>query len=115
MIPRLLEQLEQGHAEFSWKELCCGLVACATVLRWRARARAGAVLVQPAGPKKKQPLEVAMVKKQIQQLDHHRQRTTGTTALCAQWAQAISRRRFQELVAQERQNRIDDMKRIRWL
>ena len=115
MIPRLLEQLEQGRREFTWRELCYELVPCATVLRWKARALAGEPLVQPAGPKKKQKLDAETVKKKIQQLSHGRQRTAGTTALHAQFADAISRRRFQQLVAQERQNRIDDMKRIQWL
>jgi hypothetical protein len=115
MIPRLLEQLEQAHREFSWRELCYGLVPCATVLRWRARAQAGEVLLQKAGPKKQQPLDMAMVKKSIEELAHGRQRTAGTTALYAQLSNAISRRRFQELVAEERQNKLDDMKRIQWL
>lgn len=115
MIPRLLEQLERGREEFSWKELCYELLPCATVLRWRARAQAGQMLVQKAGPKKKEPLDGESVRKRIQELDHGRRRTAGTTALYAELADSISRRRFQELVAQERQNRIDDMKRIQWL
>lgn len=115
MIPRVLEQLDKGRQEFTWRELCYGLLPCATVLRWRARAQAGAPLLEPTGPKKKQPLDVAAVKEQIQKLPHHRQRTSGTTALYQEWAQAISRRHFQELVAEERQHRNDDMKRISWL
>src|SRR6187431_42092 len=107
MIPRLLEQLKQGHREFSWRELCYELVPCATVLRWRARAQAGEALVQKAGPKKKQQLDPQTVKKKIQQLCHGRRRTAGTAALHAQFSDAISRRRFQELVAQERHNRLD--------
>jgi len=115
MIPRLLEQLELGHREFSWRELCYELVPCATVLRWRARAQAGEALVQPAGPKKKQKLDAQTVKKKIEQLSHGPRRTAGSTTLYAQLSDAISRRRFQQLVAQERQNRIDNMKRIQWL
>src|SRR5260221_6320457 len=115
MIPRLLEQLDKAHREFSLKELCYGLVPCATMLRWRARSKAGAALLEKAGPKKKEPLDPESVKKKIQQLAHGRQRTAGTTALYEQLADAISRRRFQELVAEERQNKIDDMKRIQWL
>jgi hypothetical protein len=115
MIPRILEQLDRGHQEFSWMELCYGLVSCATVLRWRARSKAGQALVQKAGPKKREPLDPRVVKSKIEQLAHGRQRTAGTTELHAQLADAISRRRFQELVAQERQNRIENMKRIQWL
>jgi hypothetical protein len=115
MIPRLLEQLEQAHREFSWWELCYGLLPCATVLRWRARAQAGEAVVRKAGVKKKEPLDLPMVKMKIEQLSHGPRRTAGTTALHAHFSDAISRRRFQELVAQERQNKLDDMKRIQWL
>lgn len=115
MIPRILEHLEQAHQEFTWRELCYQLVPCATVLRWRTRSKAGAVLVEKAGPKKKVPLNLQTVRLQIAKLDPGRQRTAGTTALYQELAQAISRRRFQELVAQERRSRLDDMKRIQWL
>ena len=115
MIPRILEQLEKAHQSFSWRELCYQLVPCATVLRWRARAKAGVPLVDKAGPKKKEPLDLQAVRLKIEELDHGRQRSAGTTALYEQLADAISRRRFQQLVAQERQNKLDDMKRIQWL
>jgi hypothetical protein len=115
MIPRILEQLAKGRAEFSWKELCYGLVPCATVMRWRARAQAGAPLLEKAGPKKRERLELGAVQEKIHQLQHGRRRTAGTTALYAQLSDSISRRRFQELVAEERQNRLDSMKRIEWL
>lgn len=115
MIPHILEQLDRARQEFSWKELCHGLVPCATVLRWRARSRAGAPLLQKAGPKKTEACDPETVRTKIEQLDHGRQRTAGTTALQAEFADAISRRRFQELVAEARQNQFDHMKRIQWL
>src|SRR5690349_14383083 len=106
MIPRILEQLERAHQTFSWRELCYQLLPCATVLRWRARAKAGVALVEKAGPKKTESFDLQAVKSKIQQLDHGRQRTAGTTALYEELADSISRRRFQELVVQERQNLI---------
>jgi hypothetical protein len=115
MIPRILEQLDLGRREFSWRELCYGLVPCATVLRWRTRALAGAAVVEKAGPKKKESIELARVKEKIQQLEHGPRRTAGTTALYAELSDSISRRRFQELVAEERQSRLESMKRIQWL
>jgi len=115
MIPRILELLDEARQEFGCKELCSGLLACATVLRWRARSQAGVMLVDKPGPKKRAPLDSQTLKTQIQQLDHGPRRTAGTTELHAQWSDAISRRRFHQLVAQERQNRIDNMKRIHWL
>jgi len=115
MIPHVLQQLEQANRQFSWRELCYGLLPCATVLRWRARSQAGVPVVEPPGAKKKGTLDVQIIKSKIDELVHGRQRTAGTTALYEQFADAISRRRFQELVAQERQNIVDDMKRIQWL
>lgn len=114
MIPRILQQLDKARQEFSWRALCYGLLPCATVMRWRARAEAGEPLLEKPGPKKKEPLDLETVREKIGQLEHGRRRTAGTTALQAEWSDAISRRRFQELVAEERQNRIDDMKRIQW-
>jgi hypothetical protein len=115
MIPRILERLGQARREFTWAELCYELIPCATVLRWRARARAGQPLIEPAGPKRNTLLDIETIKKKIQQLQHGRRRTAGTTALMEELKDEVSRRRFQEMVAQERQNRINDMKRIQWL
>src|SRR5689334_19155217 len=115
MIPRILEHLEQGRREFSWRQLCYELLPCATVLRWRARAQAGKPVVEQPGVKKKQTVDLQNVKSKIAQLVHRRRRTAGTSTLYAQFADSLSRRRFQELVAQERQNSVDDMKRIQWL
>jgi hypothetical protein len=115
MIPPILEQLAKGRQEFSWKELCYELLPCATVMRWRARARAGEPLLEKPGPKKKAPLDLKLVKTRITELDHGRRRSAGTTALQAELSNVISRRRFQELVAEERQNRLESMKRIQWL
>jgi hypothetical protein len=115
MIPRILERLNQARREFTWTELCYGLIPCATVLRWRARAQAGQPLVEPAGPKKNVPLDSEAIKKKIQELRHGRRRTAGTTALLEDLKDEISRRRFQELVAEERQNQLNNMKRIDWL
>ena len=115
MIPRILEQLEQSRREFSWRELCYGLLPCATVMRWRARAQAGETPVRQPGVKKKQTLDLATVKERIAALSHGRRRTAGSTAVHEQFADVISRRRFRELVAQERRNIVDDMKRIQWL
>src|SRR5512138_2987433 len=115
MIPRILEQLDQGRREFSWRQLCYGLLPCATVLRWRARARAGVPVVEKAGPRKKEPIDLAAVRTRVQQLEQGPRRTAGTTALYAELSGSISRRRLQELVAEERRNELDSMKRIAWL
>jgi hypothetical protein len=114
MIPRLLEQLQKGRLEFSWLELCSDLLAYSTVLRWNARATNGSVLMAKAGPKKKPLPDAAALQRQIQQLPAGARRTAGSGPLHQQWQDFISRRDFQEMVAQERQNKIDHMKRITW-
>jgi hypothetical protein len=114
MIPRILEHLQEGRQEFGWAQLCDGLIAYSTLLRWQARAKAGQAVVQKAGPKKKPLLDGAVLRQQIQRLSHGPRRCSGTGALHEQWSEFISRRQFQEMVAQERQNKIDDMKRITW-
>lgn len=115
MIPRILERLERAHGQFSWKELCHGLLPAATLMRWRARSGAGQPLIEKAGPKKKAALNADVLRARVKQLDHGPRRTSGTTAVYEQFSDVISRRRFQELVAEERQNKLDDMKRIQWL
>jgi transposase InsO family protein len=114
MIPRILDQLQTGRAEFTWPQLCSGLIAFSTVLRWKARAKASQLLVQKAGPKKKPLPDTTVLRRQIQQLPQGPRRSRGTGPLHQQWSEFISRRQFQEMVAQERQNKIDDMKRITW-
>jgi hypothetical protein len=115
MIPRILERLDQARREFTWADLCYGLIPCATIMRWRARAQTGQPLIEQPGPKKAAPLDTETIKGKISQLHHGRQRTAGTTALLAELQDEVSRRRFQEMVAEERQNRLNDMKRIQWL
>jgi hypothetical protein len=115
MIPRILEQLAQGRSEFSWKELCYQLLPCATVMRWRARAQASQPLLNQPGPKKSEPLDLKPLQARIAHLPHGRVRSTGTTALQVELASCISRRRFQQLVLEERQTHLHHMKRIQWL
>ena len=114
MIPPILECLEEGRQEFTWKELCYGVVAASTVYRWRARVAAGLAPVEKAGPKKEQLPTGADLQERIRQLDHGPRRTAGTTELQAQWSSYIGRRRFRELVEEVRQNLRDSLCRIQW-
>lgn len=115
MIPQILQRLQTARQEFTWRELCYRLIPCSTVLRWRARSQAGQRLIEKAGPRKKASYSGEDLRQAVGQLDHGPRRTAGVGALYEEWSQVISRRDFQELVAQERQNRNDDMKRITWL
>jgi hypothetical protein len=115
MIPRILERLQTARPQFTWPELCDRLVPCATVLRWRARAKAGQPLLDQAGPKKKEPLNSPLLWLQIGNLRHGRRRTAGTTAAYQKCRQFISRRQLQRRVARERHQQTDGMTRIQWL
>jgi hypothetical protein len=115
MIPRLLAKLEQGRRDFTWAELCYGLIPCATLLRWRARAQAGQPLIQSPGPKKDTPLDIQAIQQKLHELEHGRRRTAGTTALWEALQDQISRRRFQEMVAEERQQQLNALKHVHWL
>ena len=115
MIPRILGHLNQARQDFTWAQLCYGLIPCATVLRWRARAQAGQPLLEPPGPKKPAPLDAQTLQERIRRLRHGRRRTAGTTALFEELKDEVSRRRFQALVAQERQQQNQQMQHVQWL
>jgi len=72
------------------------------LLRWRARAGAGAPALAPPGPKKIAVLPLAALEAEIAQLCHSRKRTRGTGALYRRHRDAISRRALARLVAAER-------------
>lgn len=76
--------------------------------------KTGHPLVQKAGPKKKPLLDGQTLRRKIQQLPAGPRRASGAGPLHHQWSEFISRRQFQQMVAEERQNKIDDMKRITW-
>src|SRR5688500_6360307 len=99
MIPAFLQALAQAQSRtgLSRRALCAGL-PYATILRWSARSRRGQELLQKPGPKKTQPLDWKTLLPKLQQLDHARQRTHGTTALLSQYQEQLSRRHFQILV-----------------
>lgn len=115
MIPLILEQLDCARQEFNWQQLCQGLLAYSTVLRWKARVKAGRAVLEKAGSKKKPLLNGATLQQKIQSLHSGPRRTSGTGPLYQQWSDFISRREFQERVERERKNKLDDMKRITWL
>ena len=81
MIPCILERLEKARLEFTWPQLCEHLIPYATVMRWKARAKAGRPLLEKTGPKKKEPLPGSSLRMKVQQLQHGRRRSAGAPAL----------------------------------
>jgi transposase InsO family protein len=94
--------------------LCHGLPR-STIGRWKQRLRGGRPLLQSPGPKKLLSPDWPALIAQIKALTHGRRRTQGTTGLHQEHRREISRRRFQQLVQEERHRLSLNMKRIQWL
>jgi transposase InsO family protein len=98
----------------TWRQLAQH-VPYSTLMRWRQRQRRGLPLWQTPGPKKSAPLDWNEFYPLVEQLQHSRVRTRGTTGLQQRFNASISRRQFGGLVRELRQEQIDSMKHIQWL
>lgn len=116
MIPALLHQLDSAKARthLPWRSLC-GPVPYPSVMRWRQRRRLNQPVCQSPGPKKNEPFNAAQFYPLLRELNPGQSRTPGTGALYAQFAEALSRRQFQALVQELREDHLHAMKRITWL
>jgi transposase InsO family protein len=116
MIRDILHQLDTAKArsQLPWRSLC-QLVPYASVMRWRRRQRAGQPLWQCPGPKKSVPLNWGELYPLLRQLQHGRVRSQGAGELYDRFADRISRRHFNALVQDVRQDQLYSMKRIHWL
>lgn len=97
--------LTQLHSEVRWSypRLCgCVGVPYGTFRRWQARlAQQQSTRMRP-GPKKVVPLQLEELRGTVDGLDHGRQRSRGTGALCRQYQAQISRRDLGALVTTAR-------------
>jgi transposase InsO family protein len=88
--------------DFNWPyaQVCQTLgIAYGSFKRYKARvAQKQAVLLAP-GPKKTEPLKLGNLISEIRALSHGRKRTLGSTALCAHYAEQISRREFNRVLS----------------
>jgi transposase InsO family protein len=116
MIPALLHQLDSAKARthLPWRSLC-GPVPYPSVMRWRQRRRLNQPVCQSPGPKKTEPFNAAQFYPLLRELNPGPSRTPGSGELYAQFAEALSRRQFQALVREQRQDQLQAMKRITWL
>lgn len=116
MIRSFLHELQQAQdrTRLSGRALCQGL-PYSTIRRWQQRARDGQPLIQKPGPRKTKATPWSALQRQIQSLAHGRQRSHGTLALYQEHRHEISRRDLSQLVREERDQRLHDMKRIQWL
>lgn len=116
MIPALLHQLDSAKARthLPWRSLC-GPVPYPSVMRWRQRRRLRQPVCQSPGPKKTEPFNAAEFFPLLRELNPGQARTPGTGELYARFDEALSRRQFQALVRERRQDHLHAMKRITWL
>jgi transposase InsO family protein len=116
MIRSLLHEFEcaQRRTGLSARQLSCGLPR-STIQRWQHRARKAQPLVQSPGPKKLLQTDWPALLCRIHSLHHGRRRSQGTTALYQEHQWHISRRQFNQLVQEERRQRLLAMQRIHWL
>jgi transposase InsO family protein len=116
MIPQILHQLDQARqrTQLPWRRLC-GSVPYASVMRWRRRQRLSQPVCRTPGPKKTEPFNAAEFYPLVRQLKPGPSRTPGTGELYARFAATLSRRQFQALVQEQRQDQRHALKRITWL
>jgi len=94
----------KDRLSITWRLVCrvCQL-AYSTLMRWRNRLRRGKPILLVPGPRKKDALERRTLDDQIARLDPGTHRTHGSGALYAQVKDAISRREFQAMVNETRE------------
>jgi hypothetical protein len=101
-IPK--SQAVKTELSLSERKLCRSLaLPRSTYRRWHGRSCQGQQIIALPGPKKLQPLPLEELKSQIDALEHGAKRTSGSSALYAQYSEAISRREFNTLIEQSRQ------------
>lgn len=96
----------------------CGTmrVAWSSYGRWRGRIRTGTPLVRPPGPAKLAPPDMALIKGEVQQLEHGPKRTAGAAALYARHRDEISRRELAVMVAEARaQSTMQERSLLQWV
>jgi hypothetical protein len=93
-------------------------IAYATLMRWIRRTSSGRKPVERPGPKKVEPLDLALLKQSIGSLDHGCKRTAGTGNLHRAFGGAISRRELDDLIRQSRieenQRQADALRHLTW-
>ena len=78
-------------------------VSLATLMRWKKRLRKARPRWGKRGPKKVRPFKLDKLREKVEELDHVRKRTHGTGQLYGAVWDSISRRDFNEMVRQVRQ------------
>jgi hypothetical protein len=118
MVVELIEQMHADEGQ-GYPALCerAG-VSYSSFMRWRERCRSGREPCTRSGPGKVEPVDMALLIKQVQALHHGRHRTEGTGDLYQEHRDAISRRDLNALVKEERnrqkQNHTRQQIRIHW-
>lgn len=101
----ILEGIGELKTETGWSDerLCRETgVPHTSLVRWKTRHGRGDPPVTHPGPRKVEPLDLAALMADLEQLSHGSRRTAGTGELYEQYRNQISRMRLRELVAEAR-------------
>ena len=94
-------------------------ISYATLMRWKRRLSQGRAPVEKPGPKKIRSLDLGELKAQIRNIEHGRQRSHGAGRLRGAFADAVSRRELERMIAAVRREtnrkRSAQMCRVSWL
>ena len=94
-------------------------IAYATLMRWIRRVSSGRPALEKPGPKKVEPLDLAILKQAIDSLDHGAKRTAGTGEVHRLFTATISRRDLNRMIyrarIEENQRLADARCHVTWL
>ena len=104
---KIIAEIQQ-HEGIPAKQACQAAgVPYSTHKRWKACLAAGLPPVREPGPKPTGPLDMGQLEDRIRELSHGYRRTHGTGALYEEFRDGISRRDFQKIVAEVRDEEND--------
>jgi hypothetical protein len=100
----MIEAIKKTYG-LSVRVLVCELgVSYATLMRWKRRLSRGLAPVGKPGPKKVRPFDLGELKARIRELEHGSRRSRGTGRLRGAFADAISRRELDRMIAAVRRD-----------
>ena len=112
MVVERIEALRRSEG-LGYRELCSREgVSHTNFVRWRCCMKRGESTAKRPGPRKVEPLDLAVLREQVVLLSHGRKRTTGSGALYAEYRDQVSRRDLGRLVQEERRRKNLDRNRI---
>lgn len=108
-------EMLKGITGWSYRRLCGQTeVARASFIRWQNRMLTNEPPVRRPGPGKAGGLNRKELLGKVKKLKHRRKLTLGSGELYKEYREQLSRREFQRMVGNEREEKIRNMRRIEW-